>query len=101
MEGDETDARLWEIAENLHRSELTVQERADQIAEWLRLTDGKLRKLSAESGGRGNQGGVREAARQLNTDEKAVRNAVKIASITDEAKEAAREISELAPLVRD
>jgi ParB/RepB/Spo0J family partition protein len=33
------DARLWEISENLHRAELTAGERADQIAEWIRLTD--------------------------------------------------------------
>jgi hypothetical protein len=31
-------ARLWEISENLHRAELSVGERADQIAEWIRLT---------------------------------------------------------------
>ena len=42
-EGDETDARLWEIAENLHRAELTVQERADHIAEWVRLTGEKAK----------------------------------------------------------
>jgi ParB-like nuclease domain len=29
-------ARLWEIAENLHRAELTALERAEQIAEWIR-----------------------------------------------------------------
>lgn len=38
--GDEIDLRLREIAENLHRAELTVQERSEQIAEWVRLTEG-------------------------------------------------------------
>jgi hypothetical protein len=33
--GDETDARLWKIAENLRRSELTVTEPAEHIAEWV------------------------------------------------------------------
>jgi hypothetical protein len=33
------EARMWEIAENLHRAELTVLERSDQIAEWIRLCD--------------------------------------------------------------
>ena len=35
----EIKAKLAEIAENLHRAELTAGERADQIAEWIRLTD--------------------------------------------------------------
>ena len=39
--GDETDARLWEISENLHHAELTVQEKADHVAEWIRLKDKK------------------------------------------------------------
>ena len=38
---DEIDAALWEISENLHRADLTQKERADQVAEWLRLTDEK------------------------------------------------------------
>jgi len=37
----DVDARLWEIAENLHRSDLTAQERAEQIAQWVRLTEQK------------------------------------------------------------
>ena len=37
--GDEREAKLWEIAENLHRADLSVQERADHIAEWIRLVD--------------------------------------------------------------
>jgi ParB/RepB/Spo0J family partition protein len=28
---DDRDARMWTIAENLYRAELTVQERADQV----------------------------------------------------------------------
>jgi hypothetical protein len=31
--------RLWEIAENLHRAELSVLERSEHIAEWVRITD--------------------------------------------------------------
>jgi hypothetical protein len=34
----ERDARLWEIAENLHRAELLPVERAERIDEWRRLT---------------------------------------------------------------
>jgi ParB family chromosome partitioning protein len=35
--GSEPEARLWEIAENLHRAELTVLERAEHISLWIRL----------------------------------------------------------------
>jgi hypothetical protein len=30
FDGTEIDARMWEIAENLHRADLTAQERAEQ-----------------------------------------------------------------------
>ena len=39
---DDVDRRLRTIAENLHRSELTVDERAAQVAEWIRLTEAKI-----------------------------------------------------------
>src|SRR5262245_2993159 len=32
-------ARMWEIAENLHRSELTKLERDENVAEWIRLVE--------------------------------------------------------------
>src|SRR6516165_7906104 len=35
--GLELEARLWEIAENLHRAELTALERAEHISLWIRL----------------------------------------------------------------
>ena len=34
--GSELDARLWEVAENLHRAELTALERAEHISQWIR-----------------------------------------------------------------
>ena len=33
----ELDARLWEIAENLHRAELTTLERAEHVSQWIKL----------------------------------------------------------------
>jgi hypothetical protein len=42
LDGDEVDGRLVEIAENLHRAELTAQERAEQIAEWVRLMETRV-----------------------------------------------------------
>jgi hypothetical protein len=35
----EIDARLWEIAENLHVAELTELERAEHVTEWIRLAE--------------------------------------------------------------
>src|SRR5690606_36980795 len=45
FEGDDTlDAQLWEIAENLHRADLTAKERAEQIAEWVKLAEEKRKR---------------------------------------------------------
>jgi ParB/RepB/Spo0J family partition protein len=85
------EARMWEIAENLHRAELTKLDRSNQIAEWVKLCE-EVRKVSAPSGGRQpSEQGKRAAAAELGVDEKAVRDAVKIASISSEAQEAATE----------
>ena len=43
-------------------------------------------------GGRGNKGGESEAARQLGLDRDDVRRAIKVASITPEAQQAAHEV---------
>lgn len=86
------EARKWEIAENLHRAELTKLERDEQIAEWIRLTDEeKPAQLAPVSGGRGNEGGINAASRELGIERTEAQRAVKVASITDEAKDAARE----------
>lgn len=94
FEGDETDARLWEIAENLHRAELTVQERAEHIAEWVKLTEAKAKAQLAPSekshtGGRPDKG-INAAVRELGLDRTEAQRAVKIASLSDEAKEAVK-----------
>ncbi|HEY4254375.1 MAG TPA: ParB N-terminal domain-containing protein [Roseomonas sp.] len=87
---DETEARLWEISENLHRADLTALEWSEQVAEWIRLTDakGKLAQVApvSPSGGRGNEGGIRAASREIGVDRDAARRAVKIDSIAPEAK---------------
>jgi hypothetical protein len=41
--GDAMEARQWEIAENLHRGELTGEEREAHVAEWVRITDAKAK----------------------------------------------------------
>lgn len=96
---DQITAKLWEISENLHRAELSTLERAEQIAEWVRLSEEreKLAQLAPVSKrgvteGRGNSGGLRNASRELGLDRDKVRRSVKIASLPEEAKRVAESL---------
>lgn len=92
IDGDEIDARLAEIAENLHRSELSVQERSDHIAEWIRLTEQRISsRAGTKSGAGAPERGVRAAARELGITRMTAHRAVKIASISDDARKEAAE----------
>lgn len=84
----EDDAEMWEISENLHRAELSVIQRAEQIGRWVELSN-KVAQVAPLPKGRGYEGGERKAARDLNLDRDEVRRAVKIATLTPEAKQAA------------
>ena len=67
VDDDPVKAEMWEIAENLHRAELTVLERSEHIAEWVRLTDGQPKAQVAPSlhtGGRSDKG-INAAVREL------------------------------------
>lgn len=99
LTGSDIDFQKAEIIENLHRSELTVLERA----EWTAALAGLCAREKAGQvdpvfrGGRGNEGGVREAAREIKkadeTEEAArsrVRRAIEVAAIAPAAREAAR-----------
>lgn len=88
LDCSEDEAEMWEISENLHRAELTVVQRSEQVARWAELAGRVLRQLDAK--GR-PESGNRKAARELNIPEPEVRRAVKIASLTPEAKAAASE----------
>jgi ParB-like chromosome segregation protein Spo0J len=97
---NDIEARLWTISENLHRAELTATQRAEQIAEWIRITEEKRRLAQVEpavlSDGRkappqNRPSGLNAAVLELKMERNEAQRAVKIASITPEAKEAARE----------
>jgi ParB-like chromosome segregation protein Spo0J len=95
----DVEARMWTLSENLHRAELTVSQRADQIAEWIRLTEARqVAQLAPavlsdgrSAGPQHAPSGVRAAARELGVDRDEARRAVKMASITPQAKDAARQ----------
>jgi ParB family transcriptional regulator, chromosome partitioning protein len=62
LDADDRHARMAEIAENLHRAELTELERDEQIAEWIKLSDegaaekpGQVAQVPMASGGRGTR----------------------------------------------
>lgn len=89
---DEIDRELWEISENLHRAELTALERSEQVARWLKLTEDKLNQLgSVSKGGRGKEGGTRASARDIGVSQSGAVRAQKIAKLTPEAKQAAKD----------
>jgi len=82
--------RLWEISENLHRAKLTALERDKLVAEWVELT-GEVSSQVATKGGR-PESGARKAARDLGLDKDEVHRALKVASLSPEAQDAAREV---------
>jgi hypothetical protein len=97
---DETERRLWEIAENLHRAELTTLERSEQIAEWVRLCEQRIqpaqvappefapheRAVGYKSPPPQQQRGINAAVRELGVDRTEAQRAVKIDSLAPEAK---------------
>jgi hypothetical protein len=94
---DDLEAKLWTIAENLHRAELTVAERAGQITEYARLSQDKrdaavLVQLAPKPEGGRPEGGARLAARDLGLSREEIRRAQTIAALPEETKEAAREL---------
>lgn len=98
-ECDEIDAELWEIAENLHRAELTALERDEQVARWIELSGHKVAQSGPVSqGGRGKTGGLRKALRDLEQDHGVAvkrteaQRATKVASLSEQAKVTAREV---------
>jgi ParB-like chromosome segregation protein Spo0J len=103
LKGDKRDARMWEISANLHRADLTPEEEDEQLAEWVRLFEADQaisgRKVQKKGPGR-PKSGISEAARQLQVKgktheakRKRVAHAVKLTSVFQEAKEAAKKAS--------
>lgn len=83
------DARKWEIAENLHRAELTKLDRDVMVAEWIKLTEVSVQ--FAQKGNGRPESGISAASRELGIERSDASRAVSVAAISDEAKDAARE----------
>jgi ParB family chromosome partitioning protein len=91
---DDIATRLWEIAENLHRAELTVLERAEHIEEWRTLVQTKNEEGQvAPPGGRqpGNVG-INKTAKALGLTKEEIRRAKAMAGISAKAKAEARKL---------
>jgi ParB-like chromosome segregation protein Spo0J len=91
------DARMWEISENLHRAELSVTQRAEQIAEYAALAKEKreAERVSAQVGQKAPyrpEGGDSLAARDLGITRQEVQRAQTIAALPEKTKEAARSL---------
>jgi ParB family transcriptional regulator, chromosome partitioning protein len=111
--GSEDDAKMWEIAENLHRAELTALERAEHIDQWIKLSEAKEAakkeadgvsaqvgpKLSARGrAGEGRpQGGINAAVRKLGiTRQEGQRSVRRAERIVPEVRDEIRDMPEIA-----
>lgn len=86
-------SELWEIAENLHRAELTALDRDEHIARWVDLAEQqKVAQIAPPGGQQPKEAGVRAATKELGLDRRDVQRARTNASLTPEAKESAKEV---------
>jgi ParB-like chromosome segregation protein Spo0J len=83
FDGTAVEAKLWRIAENLMRLELTALERADAIAAW---AGERAHLAQVSSGGKGHKGGISAAARELGVDRRMVQRGLRISGLATEAK---------------
>ena len=90
----EIDAELWEIAENLHRADLTALERDEQVARWVSLVEERAVSSQIETKPKGGrpESGVNAASRELGIERNDAHRATKVAGLSDQAKETAREV---------
>ncbi len=87
LEGSDAEFEMAELAENLHRGELTMLQRDMQFARYVELcaSEGILRGDRAKIGRGRPEGGLRAAARTLGLAESTARDAMKAANMTPSA----------------
>ena len=97
------EARLWTISENLHRAELTAAQRAQQVAEYVELSNRKrdadqaaqlapIESKRADGRGHRPESGDRLAARELGIPRDELRRAQAIASLPEATLAAAEDL---------
>ena len=101
IDGDEVLAELCEIADDLHRSDLTALEKAEKLAKWVRLTTERepiSRQKVAKFGPGRPEGVIARAARELpikgktlQARRKRLERSIKIDAMSADAKAAAIE----------
>jgi ParB-like chromosome segregation protein Spo0J len=93
MEGNDNDARMWQLMENLYRADLTPLQRAEHVAELVQLVRGgeKGGQLAHPGGQQPHDRGISRAAKILGFTREEVRRSEAIAGISEEAKEKAKE----------
>ena len=84
LQGSSVDFEKAELAENLHRGELSRLQRDRQIARYVELSGGKpfLRGPRAKMGRGRPQSGVRAVARELKLPESTTRDSMKVATMS-------------------
>jgi hypothetical protein len=90
LEGGKEETRLCEIAENLFRTELTVLERSELVAEWVGIVRRKAAHGKHPGGQQPNDKGISEAARKLKLSRAMISRSEAIAGLSKEAKAAAK-----------
>jgi hypothetical protein len=99
LQGSDRHAWMVEIAENLHRAELTALERSEHIAAWIKLIaenslgSDETQEAPSEPSQKGSgrpKGGRSAAAREIGISEADARRSERIAALPDEAKAEAK-----------
>jgi len=93
LECDERGKRFIKIAENRHRRDLSVLERAELDHEWIELVRNEAMQVARPAGGRQPMDlGLSKAARALGVTKEKIMRSYRIASVSPEAKIKAREL---------
>lgn len=88
------DERLWQVAENYYRAELTALERAEYTEELRILLEAKRQvgQLAPPGGRQPKNSGINNAAKMLGVSREVVRRSKNIAAIAASVKKRAREL---------